>query len=137
MRAISLAIVPLLAALNVAPRQAEAQISVTLHLGDPIVVTNYAPEAYGDWHTSYRYWHPVTVYFYDGRWYPRAVRGARPVVVYRSENSYFLPPRDHDWDNRDHRYNYRRRPTDDDYNRAGPPPQSNGRGRGRGRGHGN
>lgn len=134
MRVSLLATLPLLGALAVAPRQGSAQVSVTLHLGNPVVVTNYAPQVYGDWHTNYQKWRPTTVYYYNGAWYPRSVRGARPVVVYRSQNSYFLPPRDQNWDNKDHRYNYRRRPTDDDYNHASPLPQG-GRGRGRGRGH--
>ena len=121
MRVSSLAVLPLLGALALAPHRASAQITATIHLGRPIVVTNYAPDVYGDWHARYRSWRPTTVYYYDGQWYPRAVRGGRAVMVYRSQNSYFLPPRDHDWDNRDHRYNYRRRPTDDDYSHAAPP----------------
>jgi hypothetical protein len=123
--------VPLLlfGALTVTPRQAPAQVSVNLHLGTPLVVTNYAPEVYGDWHSSYRSWRPTTVYFYNGHWYNRSIRGSRPVVVYRSQNSYFLPPRDQEWNNKDRRYNYRRRPTDDDYSHAAPPPEGRGRGR--------
>jgi hypothetical protein len=121
----------LVGALALTPRPATAQISVSLHLGTPLVVTNYAPDAYGDWHTNYRNWRPVTVYSYNGQWYNHSVRGARPVVVYRSQNSYFLPPQDQDWNNKDRRYNYRRRPTSDDYSHAAAP---QGRGRGRGRG---
>lgn len=128
MRASLLLTLPLLGALAVTPRQAPAQVSVSLHLGTPLVVTNYAPDAYGDWHTSYRNWRPTTVYYYNGQWYNRSVRGARPVVVYRSQKSYFLPPQDQDWNNKDRRYNYRRRPTNDDYSHAVPPPQGRGRG---------
>jgi len=105
------------------PRPGSAQVSVTLHLGNPVAITRYSPDVYGDWHTSYRTWRPVTLYFYNGNYYPRSVRGSRPVQVYRRQNQYFLPPQDAAWANRgDKRYNYRRRPTDDDYGRA-PPPQ--------------
>ena len=121
----------LLGALAATPRQAPAQISVNLHLGTPLVVTNYAPDAYGDWQTNYRNWRPTTVYSYNGQWYNHSVRGSRAVVVYRSQNSYFLPPQDQGWDNKDRRYNYSRRPNTDDYSHAAAP-----QGRGRGRGHG-
>lgn len=121
----------LLGALAVTPRQAPAQISVNLHLGTPLVVTNYSPDAYGDWHSNYQNWRPTTVYNYDGQWYNHSVRGSRPVVVYRSQNSYFLPPQDQEWNNKDRRYNYGRRPTSDDYSHAAAP-----QGHGRGRGHG-
>lgn len=132
MRISLLATLPLLGALAVAPHQASAQASVTLRLGTPLVVTNYAQESYGDWHTTYRHWSPVTVYSYNGNWYPRQVRGSRAVTVYRTNNQYFLPPRDQDWNNRDHRISARRRPTDDDYSHAAPPPpHQDGQGRGR------
>ena len=123
MRVSFLATLPILGALALAvpTHQASAQISATIHLGKPVVVTNYSPDTYGDWHTRYHSWRPTTVYYYNGQWYPRSVRGSRAVAVYRSGQSYFLPPRDKDWDNKDHRYNYRRRPTDDDYNHVSPP----------------
>ena len=123
MRVSLLATLPLLGALavGVTPRQGSAQISATIHLGKPVVVTNYSPEVYGDWHTGYQRWRPTTVYYYNGQWYPRSVTGSRPVMVYRNGSSYFLPPRDQDWTNKDKRYNYQRRPTDDDYNHAAPP----------------
>jgi hypothetical protein len=123
MRISTLATLPLLGALavGVTPRQGSAQVSATIHLGKPVVVTNYTPDVYGDWHTSYRRWRPTTVYYYDGQWYPRSVAGGRQVMVYRNGSSYFLPPRDQDWDKKDHRYNYQRRPTDDDYNHVAPP----------------
>lgn len=126
-------IAPLLlfGALAVTPRQAPAQVSFNIRLGTPLVVTNYSPDAYGDWQTNYRSWRPTTVYSYNGQWYNHSVRGSRAVVVYRSQNSYFLPPQDQSWDNKDRRYNYRRRPTSDDYSHATAP---QGRGRGRGRG---
>jgi hypothetical protein len=122
MRIRLLATLPLLAALALTPRHGSAQISATIHLGRPIVVGTYEPTRYGDWHSNYRRWRPVTVYYYNGRYYPRAIRGARPVQIYRRQNEYFLPPRDAAWANRgDRRYNYRRRPNDEDYNHAGSP----------------
>jgi hypothetical protein len=124
MRISVLATLPLLGALALAPRHGSAQISATIHLGNPVVVTNYSSTVHGDWHTSYRQWRPTTVYYYNGRYYPHAVRGARPVQIYHRQNQYFLPPRDAAWANRgDRRYNYNRRPTDEDYNHAEPPPQ--------------
>jgi len=130
-----LSTLPLLGALALAPQAAPAQVSVTLHLGNPIVVTHYAPEVYGDWHTSYRTWRPVTVWYYDGHYYPRAVRGGRPVQIYQRGNERFLPPQDQGWANRgDRRYNYNRRPNDEDYQHAAPPPAPRSKpGRGRGR----
>ena len=130
MRVSLLATLPLIGALAIAPRQGSAQVNVAIHLGPPIMVTDYSPEYYGDWRTRYESWRPVTVYSYDGRWYPTSVRGSHRVIVYRSQNHYFLPPRDAEWNNRDQRYNYTRRPNDDDYKHVGPPAWSNGRGRG-------
>ncbi len=125
MRLSILAALPLAAALALAPARSEAQVSATVHVGTPnrawgreVVVRPYAQETYGDWHTSYRHWQPTTLYFRDGHYYPRKVPASRAVVVYRSHNSYFFPPRDEQWNNKDRRYNYRHRPTDDDYNRA-------------------
>ena len=83
--------------------------------GNEIVVNAYSPAAYGDWRTMSRRWSPVTLYFRDNRYFSRAVTGSRPVTVYRWNNQYFLPPQDRGWDNFDRRYNYGRRPTDEDY----------------------
>ncbi|MGH7581776.1 MAG: hypothetical protein ACREL5_00965 [Gemmatimonadales bacterium] len=83
--------------------------------GSEIVVNPYSPTAYGDWHTAYRRWQPVTVYFADGHYFPRRVRGSRPVSVYRWNNQYFLPPQQGNWANHDRRFNGRRRPTSQDY----------------------
>ncbi len=131
MRVLKLAILPVLALLALTPLRSEAQISATIQLGPPqrawgheVVVTNYAPEAYGGWQTNYRRWAPVTLYYVDGHYYPNRVRGARAVVVYRSGTRTFLPPRDAAWDHADRRYNYTRRPVDDDYNHARPAPSA-------------
>jgi hypothetical protein len=75
-----------------APR-AQAQISASVRLGRAVSVNVYSPERYGDWRTAYREWQPVTLYYLDGRYYRRNVRGARQVMVYRRNNEYFLPPR--------------------------------------------
>lgn len=131
-RASWLTALPLIGLLAVAtPRPAPAQVSISVRFGPPVVVTDYAPEVYGDWRTDYIYWRPVTLYFFEGNWYPRPIRGARPVVVYRYRNEYFLPPRDQGWVNRDRRYNYRRRPIDVDYRHVKTPPRHD-RGRHRG-----
>ncbi len=134
MRNIRFLALPLVAALMFAPHRAPAQINVTIRLGTPMMVTNYSPDYYGDWRTSYRQWRPVTVYYYQGQYYPKSVRGSRPVMIYRRGNENFLPPQDQSWANRgDKRFNYKRAPTSEDYSHAGPPPKgNNGRGRGRG-----
>lgn len=135
MRITPLLTLSLLGAVALAPRPAAAQISVSVRLGTPLGLTQYDPGYYGDWHTSYRHWTPVTVYYYQGNYYPHSVRGARPVQVYRQGGNYFLPPRESTWENRgDHRYNYKRKPVDEDYQHAQPAPQGRGRGRGRGPG---
>ena len=119
------ATLPVLALLALTPLRSHAQISATIQLGPPqrswgheVVVTNYAPEAYGNWQTSYHRWRPVTVYYVNGHYYPNRVRGSRAVVIYRSQNRSFLPPREPAWDGIDRRYNYENRPSDDDYTHA-------------------
>jgi hypothetical protein len=121
---------PALAALSIMAMPASAQVSATVRIGDPpprawgheVVVAPYVSERYGDWHTSYRKWQPVTLYVMNGRYFARNVRGSRPVMVYRSHNQYFLPPQDKAWERADRRYKYDRRPNDDDYTRAHPRP---------------
>jgi hypothetical protein len=123
MRLTALITLPLLGALALAPRQSSAQVSVTLHLGNPVVVTQYSSDVHGDWHTNYSKWKPTTVYAYNGQYYSHSVKGARPVQVYNQQNQHFLPPQDAAWANRaDKRYNYNRKPTAEDYSRAQPPP---------------
>jgi hypothetical protein len=121
MRISLLAALPLVAVLALTPRQGSAQISATIHLGTPLVVTNYSADVHGDWHTNYSKWKPTTVYAYNGKYYSHSVKGARPVQIYHQQNQYFLPPQDAAWANRgDKRYNYNRKPTDDDYSHAAP-----------------
>jgi hypothetical protein len=123
MRTSFLAALPLIGILALSPAQSSAQVSVSVRLGPPIVVTQYAPEAYGDWHTSYRSWTPVTRYYYDGHWYAKQVRGSHAVVVYRSRDGhYFLPPQDREWRGRDKRYNYKRAPLEEYYQHVDPAP---------------
>lgn len=135
MRAPFLAAIPLIVALILAPVPATAQVTVSLNLGRPAVVTNYAPEAYGDWTTSYTRWQPTALYYYDGHYYARPVQGARVVQVYHYGNAYFFPPRDKGWEQKDKRYNYSHRPNDDDYRRA-LPPQARGHAYGKSKGKG-
>ena len=122
MRCKSLLVLPLLVgALTVVPRHGSAQISATIHLGTPLVVTNYSSDVHGDWHAAYRTWTPTTVYFYSGHYYAHSVKGARAVQIYRHGNQRFLPPQDVAWANHgDKRFNYSRKPTDEDYGHAEP-----------------
>ncbi|MGB7211191.1 MAG: hypothetical protein WBC97_01065 [Gemmatimonadales bacterium] len=90
-------------------------ISINAQLGPALDISLYSSNQFGDWHQSYRNWTPVRVYYLDGHYYRRRERGARLVMVYSDGHRYFLPPRDRDWNNADHRYDYRYRPTDDDY----------------------
>ena len=98
----------------------------------PLAVGVYSAGRMGDWRTSLMLWTPVTVYEFEGGYYPRAVPGGRAVQIYRYRDRYFLPPDDHDWIGADRRYDYQRRPGhhNDDAGRG------RGHGRGRGRGDG-
>lgn len=83
--------------------------------GNDVTVTVYTPQVHGDWQTTYNRWETATLYHLNGRYYPNQVPGSRSLMVYRSQNQYFLPPRDQQWNNADRRYDYRMRPTDEDY----------------------
>jgi hypothetical protein len=96
----------------------QSGVGVTARYGPGIEFYDYSPRAFGDWRTSYRQWQPVVVYEYQGSYYGRNIRGARPVQIYRSPTGYFLPPRDQDWARTDRRFNDKKRPTDADYRRA-------------------
>ncbi len=118
MRPTMLTVIPLLAAIAASP--ATAQINARVHIDIPIgryqpeviydqgylppeiTVYDYDRDDYGDWDVDgyYRYWQPVTVYFYLGRYFERPIRGARPFVIYRYGNRYFFPPRDVRWEQR-------------------------------------
>jgi len=122
MRFKSLLALAVLGGLTTVPSRASAQIRITFgaRLGPEIGISAYSQERMGDWRGSYRRWTPVTLYDINGRYYRNQVRGARPVLVYSYNNEYFLPPQDQGWNGMDRRYNYRRRPTDEDYGRARP-----------------
>ena len=97
--------------------------SVGVQAGNGVDVYGYSPQAYGDWHTTYRQWTPTTVYEWNGRYYPTRIRGARQVQVYQTDRGYMMPPRDADFVRTDRRFNKKKLPTDDDYRRARPRPQ--------------
>ncbi|MBI1810009.1 MAG: hypothetical protein HYR75_08950 [Gemmatimonadetes bacterium] len=118
------------------PARAPAQSAPILRLGPELSLYAYSPETQGDWRTSLRQWTPVTVYDVDGRYYRKAKKGARPIVVYRQNGQYFLPPSDREWEGKDKRYNYKRQPDDEDRGRARNAEDNPGRGHGRGRGRG-
>ena len=127
----------LLGAAIIPPHQASAQVDVSINLGrrlgPEVSIFAYSLPAYGDWRVEYRQWTPVTLYFYNGHYYRKSVKGARAVAVYSRNGEYFMPPEDKAWIGVDRRYNYKRRPVDDDRRRA-KPRDDHGRGRGRGRG---
>lgn len=119
MRIPRIAFLPMIGALALGARPAAAQITVTARIGQPqyeVRVSPYSASAYGDWRTSYANWQPAALYSANGHYYSQPVSGARQVAVYRSQNQYFLPPRDQQFDNVDRRYDYDRRPVDADYN---------------------
>ncbi len=116
------------------------EVGVSAEFGPGVDVYDYDPGYFGAWRTNYLEWTPTTVYVLNGRFYSNAVRGSRPVAVYRYRDHYFLPPRDHTWEHQDHRYDYRHQPQKKDYRHARPrAPEpgghDNGHGGGRGGGH--
>jgi hypothetical protein len=130
MRIRTLFALPIIAGLLALPTVTTAQ-SVTARTGIRLPEINvgiYAPESHGAWRDNYRTWEPTTVYIVNGRYYGSRVRGSRSVVVYRRNNEYFLPPHEKAWEGHDDRYDYKRKPHKDDWNR--------GRGRGNGKGDG-
>jgi hypothetical protein len=116
-----------------APAQVNIGINLSRQLGPEISIFFYSQPDYGDWRVAYRQWTPITIYDFNGRYYRRSVKGARPVVVYTRNGEYFLPPQDREWIGFDKRYNYKRAPDDRDRGRARPKGPDNGRGRGRGK----
>jgi hypothetical protein len=124
MRIRCLLALPLLAGVLAMPAPARAQVNIKLQfgarLGPEVGVFAYAPERWGDWHTSYRKWTPVTLYDVNGHYYRTSVAGARPVLVYSYQGQYFFPPQDHAWIGFDKRYNYQHQPTPTDYGRVRP-----------------
>jgi hypothetical protein len=93
-------------------------VSGDRRLGDEIVVWAYSPARAGAWRRTYRLWTPITVYEYQGRYYPNRIPGTRPVELYRYHGDYFLPPHQTGWVGVDKRYDYKLQPNDDDRRRA-------------------
>jgi hypothetical protein len=92
-------------------------VSVSLRLGNERTVSAYSSERSGDWHANYKQWEPTTLYVNNGKYYDKQSKGSRAVVVYHKDNDYFLPPQDKKWVGADQRYNYKHKPTTEDYNR--------------------
>jgi hypothetical protein len=87
-------------------------------LGIEIGVLGYSRERSGDWRRNVRRWTPVTVYEVNGRYYPNNGTGARAVQIYRYRDEYFMPPTDQGWVGFDRRFDYDRRPNDDERGRV-------------------
>jgi hypothetical protein len=99
-----------------APAQG-AGVSIAINLGPPRTIVAYSSQRDGEWRASYKQWQPTTMYVVNGQFYDKSSRGARAVVVYHHNDDYFLPPQDKKWVGADKRYNYKRKPKDEDYNR--------------------
>ena len=116
------------------PSPASAQVNISVNLGKllgpEVSIYAYSAPVFGAWQTSYRNWTPTTLYFYQGHYYRKSVKGARAVAVYSRNGEYFMPPEDKAWVGKDKRYNYKRAPLDEDRGR-GKPHDDNGRGRGK------
>jgi hypothetical protein len=92
-------------------------VSVGLDLGNARVVSSYNADRHGDWHTSYKQWEPTTLYYTNGQYYDKQTKGSRTVSVYKKDDGYFLPPQDKKFSGVDKRYDYKHKPTADDYKR--------------------
>jgi hypothetical protein len=117
----------------VVPARGGAEVGVVAHSHGPeLMVYAYSSSFYGDWRAHYMGWTPVTIYYFEGRYYSRPIPRARTVIVYRRGGDYFFPPRDRAWRGFDRRYDYSRAPSWRDHGRA-KHKEDRGRGRGRGR----
>jgi len=92
--------------------------AVDARLGREIGVLGYSSERAGDWRSNSRRWTPVTLYEFNGRYFPNNAAGARPVAMYRYRDEYFLPPTDQAWLGSDRRFDYKHQPNDDDHGRV-------------------
>jgi hypothetical protein len=99
------------------PAQSSAGVEIGIQLGSERPVFRYSRERYGDWRSNYELWEPVTLFVIDARFFDREAGSARAVVVYRRKDEYFLPPQEKEWIGKDKRYDYKRRPKDEDYAR--------------------
>lgn len=93
-------------------------VVVDHRLGEEIAVWAYSPERAGAWRKNYLRWTPVTVYEYQGRYYPNRIAGTRAVQLYRYRDEYFLPPHQASWIGVDKRYDYKLQPNEDDRERV-------------------
>ena len=114
-----------------APAQVSISVDIGKRLGPEISIFAYSQPAYGDWHTAYRQWTPVTIYEVNGHYYRKSMKGARAVAVYSRNGEYFLPPDDKAWVGKDKRYNYKRQPGEQDRGRAKNRDEGRGRGPGK------
>jgi hypothetical protein len=113
-RVVSLAVLACCIPLATAPAQG---VSIGVKLGTARSVVSYSSTRDGEWRTSYKQWQPKTMYVVNGQYYDKSSRGSRAVVVYQHNNDTFLPPQDKKWVGADKRYNYKRQPKAEDYNR--------------------
>jgi hypothetical protein len=86
--------------------------------GVEVGVLDFSAERAGNWRKNMKLWSPVTVYENNGRYYQNKSPGTRAVMIYRYKSEYFLPPQDRQWVNSDKRFNYDRRPNDEDRGRV-------------------
>jgi hypothetical protein len=93
-------------------------VVVSARFGGELGVFGYSADRAGDWHRNYRRWTPVTVYEFNGRYYPNPGPGGRAVQLYRYQGEYFLPPTDREWVGFDKRFDYKHAPSDDDRHRV-------------------
>lgn len=91
---------------------------VDRRFGAEIGVLGYSAERAGDWRSNYKRWTPTTVYEFNGHYYQHNGPGSRAVQIYRYQNEYFMPPQDRDWEGHDRRFNYSRKPNDEDRSRG-------------------
>jgi hypothetical protein len=99
-------------------RPHEERVVVAPRFGAEIGVLGYSAERAGDWRRSYRHWTPVTVYEFNGRYYPNPGPGARAVQIYRFGDEYFMPPADREWVGFDRRFDYKHAPVEEDRRRV-------------------
>ncbi len=107
----------LVCVLPIASARAQS-VGLSINLGNERVVAAYNPTQHGAWQTSYKSWEPTTVYYNNGHYYDKQSKGSRAVSVYKNNDGYFLPPQDKKWVGTDKRFDYKHKPTSDDYKRA-------------------
>jgi hypothetical protein len=91
---------------------------VDARFGAEVGVLGYSADRAGDWRQNYKRWTPTTVYESNGHYYQHDGPGSRAVQIYRYQNEYFLPPQDKAWEGHDKRFDYSRKPNEDDHSRG-------------------